>query len=214
MSKSIVLCYSPGACSLAPHIVLYELGVPFTARRFATAERANYGAEFLAINPKARIPALIIDGFTLTENPAILTYLGRRFPEAKLYPANTGEAEARCLEWLAWLSNTVHIAVAQVFRPVRYVKDEKDHPPVVESGKEHVRQSLAQIERHLAKNPFAVGSSLTVVDPCLLPYYRWGNRMKFDMRADYPSYTRFVEKLGDRPAVKKALEVEGIGLLG
>ena len=73
---TIALYYSPGSCSLAPHIVLNEVGQPFELRRFATADRANYSPEYLAVNPKGRIPALQIDGFILTENPAILAYLG------------------------------------------------------------------------------------------------------------------------------------------
>lgn len=214
MPQSTVLCYSPGACSLAPHIVLNEIGVPFTPRKFATAERANQSAEYLAINPKGRIPALVIDGFTLTENPAILAYLGRRYADAKLYPASTGEAEARVLEWLAWLSNTVHIAVAQVFRPERYSAETSHHASIIEYGKTLLAQQFGQIERQLGKTGFAVGNTLTVVDPLLLPYYRWGNRMKFDMRADYPTFTRAVERLGERVAVRKTLETEGIGLLG
>ena len=115
---TIALYYSPGSCSLAPHIVLNETGQPFELRKFATADRANYSAEYLAINPKGRIPALQIDGFILTENPAILAFLGRRFPSAGLYPSDGSEAEARCLELLAWSSNTVHVAYAQgrVFR--------------------------------------------------------------------------------------------------
>jgi glutathione S-transferase len=101
---TIALYYSPGSCSLAPHIALNEIGQPFELRKFATADRANYSAEYLAINPKGRIPALQIDGFILTENPAILAYLGRRFPSAGLYPVDGSEAEARCLELLAWSS--------------------------------------------------------------------------------------------------------------
>jgi glutathione S-transferase len=84
-----------------------RIGQPFELRKFATADCANYSAEYLAINPKARIPALQIDGFVVTENPAVLAYLGRRFPNARLYPADAAEAEARCLELLAWSSNTV-----------------------------------------------------------------------------------------------------------
>src|SRR5436190_18008320 len=94
-SMTIALYYSPGSCSLAPHIVLNEVGQPFELRKFATAERANYSAEYLAINPKGRIPALLIDGFVLTEAPAILAYVGRRFPGAGLYPRSLSEDEAR-----------------------------------------------------------------------------------------------------------------------
>lgn len=211
---TITLYFSPGACSLAPHVVLNEIGEPFALRRFVTAERANHTPEYLAVNPKARIPALVIDGFVLTENPAILAYLGKRFPDAKLYP-NGGESEARCLEWLAWLSNSVHVAFAQVLRPERYVSDAKNYPPVVENGYKNVCQALAMIEMHLAKNPYMLGDSFSVVDANLLPFYRWANgpRIKIDMSSDYPAYTRFILKLGERPSVKKALEVEGLSLM-
>ncbi|EDM47637.1 glutathione S-transferase N-terminal domain-containing protein [Marinobacter algicola] len=100
---SIALYYSPGSCSLAPQIVLNETGEPFELRKIATAERANRSNEYLAINPKGRVPALQIDGFILTETPAILAFLGRRFPSSGLYPADASAAEARCLELLAWL---------------------------------------------------------------------------------------------------------------
>lgn len=75
---AISLYYSPGACSFAPHVVLREIGLEFDLRKFSTADRSNYSPEYLAVNPKGRIPALLIDGFTLTENSAILAYLGRR----------------------------------------------------------------------------------------------------------------------------------------
>ena len=97
-------------------------------RKFATADRANHSAEYLAVNPKGRIPALQIDGFVLTENPAILAYLGRRFPGARLYPADFSEAEARCLESLASSSNTAHVAYAQLLRPERFVPSEQYQP--------------------------------------------------------------------------------------
>ena len=123
---TIALYYSPGACSFAPHVVLREVGVEFELRKVSTADRSNYSPEYLAINPKGRIPTLLIDGFTLTENPAILAYLGRRYPEAGLYPSAVGENEARCLELLAWSSNTVHVAFAQMLRPERFVKNAAD----------------------------------------------------------------------------------------
>src|SRR5258707_8525302 len=153
---TIALYYSPGSCSLAPHIVLNETGQPFELRKFATADRANYSAEYLAINPKGRIPALQIDGFILTENPAILAFLGRRFPSAGLYPADGSEAEARCLELLAWSSNTVHVAYAQLFRPERFVPNEQSYPPVKESGHVNYERCLAGIEETLQHRDYSV----------------------------------------------------------
>ena len=208
--KPLVLYYSPGSCSLAPHIVLNEIGEPFELRKFATHERANYSAEYLAINPKGRIPALEVDGFILTENPAILAYLGRRFPKAGLYPADGSEAEARCLELLAWSSNTVHVAFAQLFRPERFVLDEKDYPPVKESGRANYEQCLADIEKKLQHQEYSLGARFSVVDPFWLVFYRWGARSGYDMRGKFPAFTAFAERLCGRPSVERALTVEGI----
>jgi glutathione S-transferase len=198
---TIVFYYSPGSCSLAPHIVLN-----------ATADRANYSAEYLAVNPKGRIPALRIDGFTLTENPAILAYLGRRFPDAGLYPAGAGEAEARCLELLAWSSNTVHVAFAQLFRPERFVPSEQDYPPVKESGRRNYERCLADIEAILQRNEYAIGAQFTVVDPFWLAFYRWGVKSGYDMRNKFPAYTIYAERMCKRPSVQKAFAVEEISI--
>ena len=209
---TIALYYSPGSCSLAPHIVLNEIGQPFELRRFATADRANYSPEYLAVNPKGRIPALQIDGFILTENPAILAYLGRKFPGAGLYPADASEAEARCLELLAWSSNTVHVAFAQLFRPERFVPNEQNYPPVKESGRINYERCLADIESKLQRQDYAVGAQFTVVDPFWLVFYRWGMRSGFDMRARFPAYTAHAERLCSRPGIQRALATEGISI--
>src|SRR4051812_2462844 len=190
---TIAFYYSPGSCSLSVHIVLNEIGQPFELRKFATAERANYSAEYLAVNPKARIPALDIDGFILTEAPAILAYLGRKFPSAGLYPADGSEAEARCLELLAWSSNTVHVAYAQIFRPERFVPSEQNYHPVKESGRINYERCLVDIEKRLQSEQYAVGAQFTVVDPFWLVFYRWGVRSDLEMRKSFPAYTAYVE---------------------
>lgn len=209
---TIALYYSPGSCSLAPHIVLNEIGQPFELRRFATSDRANYSAEYLAINPKGRIPALQIDGFVLTENPAILAYLGRRFPAAGLYPADVAEAEARCLELLAWSSNTVHVAFAQLFRPERFVPNEQGYAAVKESGRVNYERCLSCIETTLRRQEYALGARYTVVDPFWLVFYRWGVRSGFDMRSSFPAFTAYAERLSHRSSVEQALSVEGISV--
>jgi glutathione S-transferase len=209
---TIALYYSPGACSLAPHIVLNEIGQPFELRKFSTADRANYSPEYLAVNPKGRIPALQIDAFILTENPAILAYLGRRFPSAGLYPSDTSEGEARCLELLAWSSNTVHVAYAQLLRPERFVPNEAGYPSVKESGHTNYRGCLADIDKRLQRQQYAVGAQFTLVDPFWLVFYRWGARVGYDMRAKFPAYTAYVERLCNRSSVHRALTTEGISL--
>src|SRR5690554_2154485 len=190
---TIALYYSPGSCSFAPHVVLREIGLEFELRRFSTADRSNYSAEYLAVNPRGRIPALSIDGFTLTETPAILAYLGRRYPKAGLYPSAAKEDEARCLELLAWSSNTVHVAFAQIMRAERFVPSEEAYPPVQASGRVNFQRCLAEIEAHLTGSPFAVGSRFTVVDPFWLVFYRWGLGQGYDNERLYPAYTRYAQ---------------------
>lgn len=209
---TIALYYSPGSCSLALHIVLNETGQPFELRKFATADRANHSPEYLAVNPKGRVPALLIDGFVLTENPAILAYIGRRFPEAGLYPAGPSEAEARCLELLAWSSNTVHVAYAQLMRPERFVLREESYRAVKESGRPNYERCLADIDARLQHHEYAIGNQFTVVDPFWLVFYRWGFRAGFEMRAKFPSYTAYAERLCSRPSAQRALSVEGISV--
>ncbi|MFP8780170.1 glutathione S-transferase family protein [Hydrogenophaga sp. RWCD_12] len=207
---TIALYYSPGACSFAPHAVLREIGVEFELRKFSTADRSNHSPEYLAVNPKGRIPALLIDGFTLTENPAILAYLGRKFPLAELYPTAGGESEARCLELLAWSSNTVHVAFAQILRPERFVASAADFPPVQSSGHANFRRCLADIEAHLGRHAFALGTGFSVVDPFWLVFYRWGTRQGYEMKVLYPNYTCYLENLALRPSIAAALQAEAI----
>ncbi|MDY0331530.1 MAG: glutathione S-transferase N-terminal domain-containing protein [Thiomonas sp.] len=209
---SVALYYSPGACSFAPHVILREAGVSFELRKFSTADRSNYLPEYLAVNPKGRIPALLIDGFVLTENPAVLAFLGRRFPDARLYPPPGTEAEARCLEWLAWSSNTVHVAFAQILRPERFVSSQDDYQAVQASGHQNFQRCLADIDTHLDGSDFAVKGQFTVVDPFWLVFFRWGVRQGYNMKSSYPAYTRYVESLSQRPSVVAALEAEGISL--
>lgn len=209
---TIALYYSPGACSLAPHIVLNEIGERFELRKFATADRANFSDEYLAINPKGRIPALQIDGYILTESPAILAFLGRRFLSAKLYPADNCEAEARCLELLAWSSNTVHVAFAQLFRPERFVLDEENHALVKESGHLNYEHCLTSIEKQLEQQKYALGTQFTVVDPFWFVFYRWGVLAGYDMPLKFPAYTAHAKLLCERPSIQKALIAEGISV--
>lgn len=206
------LYYAPDACSLAPHIVLREIGEPFELRKVSVMNGGNLLPEYLAINPKGRVPALLTEGFVLTENPAILAYLGRKHPSAYLLPRTGSQEEARCLEMLAWLSNTVHVSFSQMVRPERFATSEEVYPKVRESGRAGYQRHLAQIDAHLNNNRFAAGESFTVADPYLLVFFRWGIRHGYDMKNLFPTYWRFVEALYERPSVVLALQVEGLGL--
>jgi glutathione S-transferase len=115
----IKLYYAPGACSLAPHIALEEVGARYELSRVDLAANQQNSPEYLRVNPKARVPALIDGDWVLTEAPAILRYIAARHPAAGLWPWDPRE-EARCAEWLNWLSSTIHVAFGHARRAARY----------------------------------------------------------------------------------------------
>ena len=210
------LFYSPGACSMAPHIVLEEIGKPYEAEVVSIPDGKTQSSEWKAINPKGRVPALLgVPGSMggkselLTEANAIMMYLARTNPGAKLLPADPA-AEARCLEWMNWLTGTVHAtAIGQVWRTARFSDDEKTHPSIKTKGEQAVRDAFAYIEKVLGDGrDWAVPGQYTVVDPYLFVFYRWGGRLGIDMGAQYPAWTRIMNKVKARPAVQKVLADE------
>ena len=205
------LYYSPGACSLAPHILLEETGVPYRLELVSIAEGKTQSPEYLGVNPKGRVPALLTaEGELLTEVPAVSWYIAQQSPAPVLIPHGT-LAAARCFEWFNWLSGTLHaMAFGQFWRMQRFVADESVFPKVKEKGRENILDCYAFIERRLADRHWAVGNAYTAVDPFLLVFYRWGNRIGLSMRDAYPQWTAHAERVHARPAVQRALQQEGI----
>lgn len=207
---TIALYHSPGACSMAPHIVLSEIGVDYEPRRVNFAEKQQYSEEYKAINPKSRVPVLLIDGFVLTEVPAILTYLAQRFPQSNLLPAG-GEAMGRCLEWLAYASSTVHPAYAHLRRPERYLPDPATFPPLQERGEASFMEYIGFIDSRLAGKQFAAGDTYSIADAYLLVFFGWANGMKkHNMAEKFPNYSAVARRVLARPAVKRVIELEKI----
>jgi glutathione S-transferase len=207
------LYYSAGACSLAPHILLEESGLAYSAELTAIAEGKTRTPEYLAINPKGRVPALVTEeGEVLTEVPAISWYIANSTSTIRLLPQDR-LAAARCFEWFNWLSGTVHtMAFSQFWRTQRFVTDEKFFPPIKEKGRENILENFAYIESRLAGRNWVVGNAYTAVDAYLLVFFRWGNRIGLDMRAGYPQWTAHAERVLQRPAVQRVLQQEGINV--
>jgi glutathione S-transferase len=204
----IKLYYSPGACSLAPHIVLEELGLPYEAVRISTAQGEQRSPAYLKINPRGRVPALAVDGQVLVENVAILSFLGGAFPQKGLWPAKTWD-QAKALSMMAWIADTVHPAFAHLFRPERYVEGETAIEAVKAGGRRAFGDGLAEIDRLLAGRRWAVGNRYSVVDAYLLVFYRWGARNGFPVR-ELANYSALVDRVLARPAVRKVMADEGI----
>jgi glutathione S-transferase len=210
------LYYAPGACSMAPHIALEEIGAPYKAVAVSLRNGEHQSADYLSVNPKGFVPALAVDGTrrVLTEAPAILIHLALRHPEAGLLPEDPW-AEARCFEWLAWLSNWLHATgFSALWRPERFTVDEAARRAVAEAGREIVRSAFAAIEGRLAAKgdaPWCIaGAGFGVADAFLLVFYRWGGRLGLDMRFLYPMWTGLAERTVERPAVRRVLAREGV----
>lgn len=211
----LTLYYSPGACSLAPHIALEETGLAYAPARVSFADAQQRSPEYLAVNPKGRVPALVDGDLVVTENPAILRYVTRLGPQVALWPEAAG-AEARCAEWLAWCSSGLHVAYAHVRRAERYATSETARAEVVAKGLETVRDVWSQVEGRLASAaaPWAAGDAYSVADPYLLVFWTWGRgpALGFDMPSEFPAWTAHAKRVAERPATQRALAREGIAL--
>jgi len=219
--------YSPGTCSLAPHIVLEEIGEPYDMTLISASGpregEMTSTPTWKAINPKGRVPALLgvpgrIGGADnlLTEVPAILMYLARTSPTAQLLPSDPA-AEARCVEWMSWLSSNLHsMAFAQLWRAHRFTTDEDGLSAVKDRGRENVADCFAYIEKLLADGrEWAIPEGYTVVDAYLLVFYYWGRRrIRLDMETRCPNWTRLTERVAERSAVQRALKIEGVAISG
>src|SRR6476660_3128980 len=140
------LFYSPGACSLVPHIALEEAGAEFKALRIPIADGGHLSAEYLAINPHARLPALDTERGVITENIAVVNFLADRFGAAGSVPRGDPYAAARCNELLGWFSSSVHIAFAEVWRGSRFTDDEKLWPALETGGRKVLARQFDEIE--------------------------------------------------------------------
>lgn len=205
----IKLYYSPGACSLAPHIVLEELGIAYEPVLVSLKDGEHKRADYLRINPRARVPALNVDGKILTENVAILTYLGGGYAERGLWPKDTWK-QAEALSLMAWLAASVHTTVAGIFRSERYAGSEAAREDVKATSRALLEKYFADIDKLLTGKTFAMGGQYTVCDPYLLVFYRWGNRIGISMKERYPMWTKHALRVASRPTVKRVLEAEGI----
>lgn len=193
-------------------MVLEELGEPFGLRLASTSDGGTQSPAYLRLNPKGRVPVLVTGDSVLTEAPAILIYLASAYPAAQLLEASV-EALVKSVEWLNWLSGTVHaVAVRQVWRPESFTLDPAAHAGIVGKGEEGLRKAFTLIDARLGNAAWCVGDHYSIVDAYLLVFYRWGNRMGVPMRDRYPEWTKHALRLLQRAAVKRALDREAISV--
>ena len=208
----MILYYAPTACSLAVHAALEEAGLPFEPRAIDFAAGEQTSPDYLKVNPRGRVPALVVDGQVVTEVPALLTYVAGLSPEAGLVPPPGTLAHARCFEWLGFLSSTLHVAYAQYRRPQRFLAEESAcREQLAAEGRDITIALYREVEQRLGPG-WAAGQSRSIADLYLLPVHFWAWRLDLDMAAECPKWTALVRRLAERPGVKRALEREGLTL--
>jgi glutathione S-transferase len=186
-TPALTLYFAPGSSSMAPHIALHEIGVPFESRPLSFARRETRTPAFLAINPEGKVPALLVDGRPLTEVAAILFYLARRFPESSLLPHGDIEAEAQVISWMSFLASTVH--------------------PARRQGAEALRAVWAIAERRLGPRDWALGT-YSIADIHLFRlFWRFRNAIR-PPPEELPSLSAHYDRMMARPAVRRTCEIE------
>ena len=205
------LFWAPGACSTAPHIVLEEIGEPYEPVKLNLREGDQKKPEFLALNAKGRVPALVTERGVLSENPAILAYLARAFPAAGLAPVEDAWAMAQVDSFNNFLSSSVHPAFAHAWRPERYAEGSEAAEAMKRRAPAAVGEYFAIIEARLEEGAWVHGETYTISDPYLLVFTRWGMRGFLDM-SRFPKLVAHAERVADRPAAKRAFAREEITL--
>jgi glutathione S-transferase len=202
----LTLYYSPGSCARASHITLSETGTLFKAERISFADNQQRSPEFLKINPKGRVPALITDQGILTETPAILIYLAQSFPAAKLAPTDPF-ALAQAQSFNSYLCSTVHVSHAHKFRGARWADD----PAAIEAMKLKVTQNMTTglelIEHDLLKGPWVLGDAYSVCDAYLFTIACWLEGDGVDV-TKLPRVMDHHRRMKERPAVQSVLLAE------
>ncbi|WP_437284309.1 glutathione transferase GstA [Sorangium sp. So ce406] len=202
------LYFSPGACSLSPHVVARELGIELTLDKVDLAsKKTSSGRDFLAINPKGYIPALELDGGeVLTEGTAIVQYLADQKSEAKLMPPPGTMARYRVQEMLGYINSELHKSYSALFNP-------KTAPEQRQEREEYLRKRYGVIEAALAKGPYLFGEQFTVADAYLFTVTNWSNFVKLDLSA-FPNLLAYQRRVAARPAVQGAMRAEGLPVEG
>lgn len=198
------LYFSPGACSLSPHIVLRESGLAFTTEKVDLRSKLTAsGADYRAINPKGYVPALETDeGVLLTEGPAIVQYVADKAPAKGLAPAAGSIARYQLIEWLNFISTEVHKNYSPLFNPAA----SEDMKAAARDG---LNKRYAYLDGILARRDFLLGDQFSVADAYLFVVTNWARLVKLDL-ASYPHVQAFHARVGARPAVQDALRAEGL----
>jgi glutathione S-transferase len=202
--KPMKLYYTPGACSLSPHIALLEAGLPYDLVKVdLRAKKLENGDDFLKVNPKGQVPVLVLDsGELVTEGPVIIQMIADKAAEKNLAPARDSTDRYKMLEWLNFITTELHKSFGPMFSPV--LADEAKA-----FFKDRVMGKFRYVEGQLAGRDYLMGSQFTVADGYLFTMLSWADRMKFDL-SEMPNLLAYKARVGARPKVQEALTKEGL----
>ena len=201
------LYYSPGACSIVPHIALEEAGAEYEPVRVVLAEGEHLKPEYLAINPHARVPALGTDRGVITENVAILNFIADEFGAPGSVARGDPYAAARCNELLGWFASTVHVSFAQIWRATRFTPAESAHEAIIAGGRGNLERHFDEIEG-LCAGEWLVAGEFSAADGYAAVFIKWAKKIGFDI-GRYPRWVALVGRVLERPAAARVLEREG-----
>jgi glutathione S-transferase len=198
------LYYSPGACSLSPHIALLEAGLPYDLVKVdLRAKTLENGDDYLKVNPKGQVPALALDsGELVTEGPVIVQMIADKAAGKDLAPARDSTERYKLLEWLNFITSEVHKSFGPLFSPV-LADDAKAF------FKDRVMGKFKYVDGALAGHDYLMGKQFTVADGYMFTMLSWADRMKFDL-SGMPNLVAYRDRVAARPKVKEALTKEGL----
>jgi glutathione S-transferase len=204
LETTMKLYYSPGACSLSPHIALQESGLPFEAIAAPTkTHKLADGTDYYTINPLGYVPLLVLNnGTQLREGPAIVQYIADQVPAKNLAPASGTFERYKLQEWLNFIGTELHKGFSPLFTP-GMPEEAKD------IAKSRLISRLQWVDRQLTNSPYLMGESFTVADGYLFTVAGWAKHVGIDT-STLTNLTAFIARVGARPAVQNALRAEGL----
>lgn len=203
------LYYAAHTCSLATHIALEDVGADYSTVRISFADNQQRSPDYLKVNPKGRVPALVTDRGILTETPAMLAFVAQSFPAAQLAPLDDPFAFAEVQAFNSYLCSSLHIAHAHRMRGYRWV--DADDAAAIAAMQRKVPQSVTagfeQVEHDMFKGPWMMGEHYTICDPYLFTLAQWLEADGVDL-ARIPKVVDHRRRMSERPSVKKAIAQE------
>ncbi|MGH6681876.1 MAG: glutathione S-transferase family protein [Bradyrhizobium sp.] len=201
------LYYAPGTCALASHITLEEAGAAYAAERIAFKSNQQNSPEYLAINPKGRVPALVTDRGVLTETPAILAFIAQSFLQAKLAPLEDSFAFAQVQAFNSYLCSTAHVAHAHKTRGYRWASEESSFADMKRMVPKTFAACFALIERDMLRGPWVMGEAYSICDPDLFTLTGWLEGDSVDI-STLSKVMAHRNRMLERPAVRKVVAEE------